>query len=96
MNFCSQSETAAAVLCPAGCMMAISSQQLHNSSQAPLFFCAVCGFVNRFAVFVSHSFHFFHFVFVFVLSVDVVVVVVAVVVVVVLYLYFLQFFALGF
>lgn len=50
--------------CPAGCMMFISSLSLSSSSSAKHpssehFFYAVCGFVNRFAVFVSHSFHFF-------------------------------------
>lgn len=48
--------------CPAGCMMSISSlshQQLSKAAELEAFFYAVCGFVNRFAVFVSHSFHFF-------------------------------------
>lgn len=50
--------------CPAGCMMFISSlslshQQLSKAPELGAFFYAVCGSVNRFAVFVSHSFHFF-------------------------------------
>lgn len=44
--------------CPAGCMMSISSLSPAAQQSSEHFFYAVCGFVNRFAVFVSHSFHF--------------------------------------
>lgn len=40
-------------------LISLSYQQLSKAPELGAFFYAVCGFVNRFAVFVSHSFHFF-------------------------------------